>query len=169
FAGDFEAAERQLSRAAAQPGRACEARLYLGLALRELRRNDPARRAFESAAADCPVGVRVLQNRAELEMQRWQLDDAMVLPADAAAQKRNTREEKTDYYKRWLERDVVYIITDEERAVFKKLSTPEERDAFVEQFWLRRDPDPRTAPNEFKEEHYRRIAYANERYASGIE
>ena len=94
---------------------------------------------------------------------------ALVLPAGAAAQKRNTREEKTDYYKRWLERDVVYIITDEERAVFKKLSTPEERDAFVEQFWLRRDPDPRTAPNEFKEEHYRRIAYANERYASGIE
>jgi len=82
FAGDFEAAERQLSRAAAQPGRACEARLYLGLALRELRRNDPARRAFESAAADCPVEVRVLQNLAELEIQRGQLDHALEL-ADA--------------------------------------------------------------------------------------
>jgi GWxTD domain-containing protein len=70
-------------------------------------------------------------------------------------------------YKKWLNEDVVYIITDEERKAFKQLNTDEEREQFVEQFWLRRDPTPDTVENEFKEEHYRRIAYANERYASG--
>jgi len=78
------------------------------------------------------------------------------------------KEESKDYYRRWLEQDVVYIITDEERAVFLKLTTDEERDQFIEQFWKRRDPDPNTAENEFREEHYRRIQFANERYAAGI-
>ena len=71
-------------------------------------------------------------------------------------------------YKKWLTEDVAYIITDEERRAFKALSTDEEREQFIEQFWLRRDPTPDTQENEFKEEHYRRIAYANEHYASGI-
>jgi GWxTD domain-containing protein len=71
-------------------------------------------------------------------------------------------------YRKWLNEDVVYIITDEERKAFKQLSTDEERENFIEQFWLRRDPTPDTEENEFKEEHYRRIAYANEHYASGI-
>ncbi len=70
--------------------------------------------------------------------------------------------------KRWLDEDVKYIITDEEREAFLKLSNSEERDAFIEQFWLRRDPTPDTPENEYKEEHYRRIAYANEHFASGI-
>ncbi len=70
-------------------------------------------------------------------------------------------------WKKWLNEDVVYIISDEERKAFKQLNTDEEREQFVEQFWLRRDPTPDTVENEFKEEHYRRIAYANERYASG--
>ncbi len=77
------------------------------------------------------------------------------------------REEVEDYYQKWLKQDVVYIITDEERAVFNQLATPEEKEQFIEQFWFRRDPDPRTAINEFKEEHYRRIAYANEKFTSG--
>ena len=64
--------------------------------------------------------------------------------------------------------DVGYIITDEERQAFKRFATDEERQQFIEQFWLRRDPSPDTEENEYKEEHYRRIAYANERYASGI-
>src|SRR5665213_4080511 len=71
-------------------------------------------------------------------------------------------------WKKWLNEDVAYIITDEERKAFKQFNTDEEREQFVEQFWLRRDPTPDTVENEFKEEHYRRIAYANERYASGI-
>jgi GWxTD domain-containing protein len=71
-------------------------------------------------------------------------------------------------WKKWLSEDVAYIITDEERKAFKQLNTDDEREQFVEQFWLRRDPTPDTEENEFKEEHYRRIAYANEHYASGI-
>jgi GWxTD domain-containing protein len=70
-------------------------------------------------------------------------------------------------YKKWLDEDVRWIISDEERAAFKKLSNDEERDNFIEQFWFRRDPTPDTVENEFKEEHYRRIAYANEHFAAG--
>jgi len=70
-------------------------------------------------------------------------------------------------YKKWLDEDVRYIISDQEREAFKKLSNDEERDAFIEQFWLRRDPTPDTLENEFKEDHYRRIAYANEHFAAG--
>ncbi len=77
-------------------------------------------------------------------------------------------EEQENYFKRWLKEDVVYIISPQERAVFEKLNTPEEREQFIEQFWYRRDPDPRTSTNEFKDEHYRRIAYANERFSSGL-
>jgi len=71
-------------------------------------------------------------------------------------------------YKKWMDEDVAYIISDEERKAFKQLNTDEEREQFVEQFWLRRDPTPDTEENEYKEEHYRRIAYANEHFASGI-
>lgn len=78
------------------------------------------------------------------------------------------RKELEGPYKQWLNVDVGYIITDEERQAFKRMSTDEERQQFIEQFWLRRDPTPDTEENEYKEEHYRRIAYANERYASGI-
>lgn len=80
----------------------------------------------------------------------------------------NRQEEVEDYYKKWLDQDVVYIISEEERDVFLKLTTDQERDRFIEQFWERRDSDPKTAINEFKEEHFRRIQYANERFASGI-
>lgn len=71
-------------------------------------------------------------------------------------------------WKKWLNEDVVYIITDEEKQAFKRLKTDEERQQFVEAFWQRRDPTPDTEENEYKEEHYRRIAYANDHYASGI-
>jgi GWxTD domain-containing protein len=71
-------------------------------------------------------------------------------------------------YKKWLEEEVPYIITDEERAAFLQLQTNEEREQFIEAFWQRRDPTPDTVENEFEEEHYRRIAYANEKFASGI-
>jgi GWxTD domain-containing protein len=78
------------------------------------------------------------------------------------------RKELETPYRKWLNEDVAYIITDEERQAFKRLQTDEEREQFIEQFWLRRDPTPDTVENEFKEEHYRRIAYANENFASGI-
>ena len=71
-------------------------------------------------------------------------------------------------YKKWLDEDVRWIITDEELSAFKKLSNNAERDIFIEGFWQRRDPTPDTAENEYKEEHYRRIAYANEHFAAGM-
>jgi GWxTD domain-containing protein len=76
-----------------------------------------------------------------------------------------------DAYTRWQNEDVVYIITDAERSAFRQLQTDEERKMFVEQFWLRRDPTPGTPNNEMQEEHYRRIAYANDRFMSrsGVE
>jgi GWxTD domain-containing protein len=83
-------------------------------------------------------------------------------------QKRSLNIELSKTYKKWLNEDVVWIITDEERAAFKQLSNDEERDNFIEAFWQRRDPTPDTEENEYKEEHYRRIAYANEHFAAGI-
>jgi GWxTD domain-containing protein len=90
-----------------------------------------------------------------------------------SAKEKKKREEKLRKeletpYKNWLNIDVAYIITDEERQSFKRMTTDEERSQFVELFWQRRDPTPDTEENEFKEEHYRRMAYANERFASGI-
>jgi len=72
------------------------------------------------------------------------------------------------YYKDWLNNDVTYIITEEERSFFNSLKNDEERESFIQQFWDRRNPDPRSPYNAFKEEHYRRIAYANEHFASGV-
>jgi GWxTD domain-containing protein len=80
---------------------------------------------------------------------------------------RELRKELKGAYKTWLEQDVAYIISDEERKAFKNLSNDEERDAFMENFWLRRNPNPDSPENEFREEHYRRIAYANEHFAAG--
>lgn len=70
-------------------------------------------------------------------------------------------------YLKWAREDVAYIITDQERAAFRQLNTDEERDHFIEQFWLRRDPTPGTPRNEAKEEHYKRIAYANSHFTNG--
>ncbi len=81
---------------------------------------------------------------------------------------KSLKQELGKTYKKWLDEDVRWIISDEERAAFKQLSNDEERDSFIEAFWQRRDPTPDTVENEFKEEHYRRIAYANEHFAAGI-
>ena len=87
--------------------------------------------------------------------------DPLKRPTDEKQRKRNARalkQELSKPYKKWLDEDVAYIITDEERAAFKQLSNDEERDNFIEAFWQRRDPTPDTEENEYKEEHYRRIA-----------
>src|SRR5712691_11340160 len=128
-------------------------------------------------------------------MERWGrvlvvsvLASVWALPVPARAQdtpgKQDTHAKETDkerkqrekrllkeldsQYKKWLNEEVGYIIADEERSAFLRLSNNEEREQFIEQFWLRRDPTPDTVENEFKEEHYRRIAYANEHFAAGI-
>ena len=100
-----------------------------------------------------------------------QAQDPLKRPPNAKQKKKNERALKVELskpYKKWLDEDVVYIITDEERAAFKQLSNDEERDNFIEAFWQRRDPTPDTEENEYKEEHYQRIAYANEHFAAGV-
>jgi len=98
-------------------------------------------------------------------------DTTVSKPLSKKEQKRREkqlRKELEGPWKKWLNEDVTDIITDEERQAFKHLQTDEEREQFVENFWKRRDPTPDTEENEYKEELYRRIAYANDHYASGI-
>ena len=97
--------------------------------------------------------------------------DPLKRPIDSKKKKQQQKDFSKEIkgpYKKWLDEDVAWIITDEERAAFKQLSNDEERDNFIEAFWQRRDPTPDTEENEYKEEHYRRIAYANEHFAAGI-
>jgi TonB family protein len=91
---------------------------------------------------------------------------AVALTAWQQAPAPQTESADTSPYGKWLNEDVLYIITDRERAEYKKLTTDGERDQFIEHFWLVRDPTPGTPENELKEEHYRRIAFANEHFAS---
>ena len=82
-------------------------------------------------------------------------------------QQKELKQELKGPYKKWVEQDVHWIITDQELKAFKSLSNDEERDAFIEAFWQRRNPNPESPENEFREEHYRRIEYANEHFAAG--
>jgi len=84
------------------------------------------------------------------------------------AQQKELRGELHGVYKKWLDEDVRWIITDQEMKAFKNLSNDEERDSFIENFWLRRNPSPDSPENTYKEEHYARIAYANEHFAAGM-
>jgi len=78
-----------------------------------------------------------------------------------------TKIELKGQYRKWLDEDVRWIITDQEAKTFKSLSNDEERDAFIEQFWQRRNPNPDSNDNEYRDEYYARIAYANEHFAAG--
>jgi GWxTD domain-containing protein len=98
-------------------------------------------------------------------------EDPLKRPPSEKQKKENAKSLKQELsrtYKKWLDEDVRWIITDEESKAFRLLSNDEERDNFIEAFWQRRDPTPDTAENEYKEEHYRRIAYTNEHFAAGI-
>ena len=97
--------------------------------------------------------------------------DPLTRPIPEKQRQKNAKALKIELsktYRKWLDEDVRWIITDQERSAFMQLSNDEERDQFIEAFWQRRDPTPDTEENEFKEEHYRRIAYANEHFAAGI-
>ena len=90
------------------------------------------------------------------------------VPAPPVRPAPRARPSAAEPYTKWVTEDVAYIIRDDERDAFKRLQSDAEREHFIEQFWLRRDPTPDTPENEFKEEHYRRIAYANENFASSV-
>jgi len=87
---------------------------------------------------------------------------------DINTKTRNVKPELKDVYKKWVNTDVAYIITKDEKKAFYALTTDEERENFIENFWRRRDPNPDTEENEYREEYYERIAYANEHFTSGI-
>ena len=87
----------------------------------------------------------------------------LLFPAPAGGQtgKKATSKDLPPQYRKWLEEEVVYIITPKERGVFLQLDTDRDREVFIAAFWRQRDPTPGTDKNEFRVEHYRRIAYAN--------
>src|SRR5438067_6394530 len=114
-------------------------------------------------AAAKPKASKADQSSPEVDKRTRQLTDK-----EKKEQEKRFKKEVDNVYKKWLDEDVRYIITDEERAAFKQLSNDEERENFIEAFWAGRDPTPDTVENEFKEEHYARIAYANEHFAAGI-
>lgn len=135
---------------------------------RLLNRPEPRHAAFTPAVA---AGIVILTAAAALTAWQPKPQDQQqeAPPKPLTDQERVRREAKIKKeletpYRKWLNEDVAYIITDEERTAFKKLQTDDEREHFIEQFWLRRDPTPGTVENEFKQEHYRRIAYANQRF-----
>ena len=100
-----------------------------------------------------------------------QTEDPLKRPISEKRKKENAKSLKHELskeYKRWLDEDVRWIITDQERKAFLQLSNDEERDKFIEAFWDRRNPNPDSEDNEFKDEHYRRIEYANEHFAAGV-
>ena len=116
----------------------------------------------------CRLALSLLALRIASPVAQAQNDRNKGQSQDPTQRDRNVRPELKRVYKDWLEKDVTYIITDDERKAFKKLQTDEEREAFIEEFWRRRDPDPDTDENEYREEYYERIAYANEHFSAGI-
>ncbi|HET7208215.1 MAG TPA: GWxTD domain-containing protein [Terriglobales bacterium] len=116
-------------------------------------------------------GTSIYSKDKDAASQPKQEQDPLKRPLSEKQKKANAKSLKQELgktYKKWLDEDVRWIITDEERSAFMQLSNDEERDQFIEAFWARRDPTPDTPENEYKEEHYRRIAYANEHFAAGI-
>src|SRR5213080_3399419 len=108
---------------------------------------------------------------AKVDQTEDQSGDPLKRPITEKRRKENSKSfkhELSDSDKKWLNEDVRWIITDDERKAFMQLSNEEEREKFIEAFWDRRNPNPDSEDNEFKEEHYRRIAYANEHFAAGI-
>jgi GWxTD domain-containing protein len=132
--------------------------------------------AFCSVFVLCALGLLFLSQRGATAQDKTQAPTAAkpetvakpMTEKEKKKQEARLKKELETPYKKWLNEEVTYIISDEERKAFGRLNTDEEREQFIEQFWLRRDPTPDTEENEYREEHYRRIAYANETFASGV-
>ena len=120
-----------------------------------------ARLAAQQSAPAPAAGTAQDQNQDQDPLKRKRSDK------ETLAARQNLKSELKGAYKTWLEQDVSYIITDEERKAFKSLSNDEERESFIETFWQRRNPSPDSPENEFRDEHYRRIQYANDHFAAG--
>ncbi|MFN2416988.1 MAG: GWxTD domain-containing protein, partial [Pyrinomonadaceae bacterium] len=121
-----------------------------------------ARQQWTRSLALC-LGLLVSASPAAVMAQKKKGDQT-----DVPERERTVKKERSNMFKKWIDEDVAYLITDEEKKAWKKLATDEEREQFIEAFWRRRDPDPDTELNEYLEEHYERVAYANQHFASGI-
>lgn len=120
-----------------------------------------------SSASWAPLlAVAVFLATAGISLAAWQSESSKHSPTVSQAPMDSAA---ASSYSKWMNEDVVYIIDDAERAAFQKLTTDQERDHFIEQFWERRNPTPGSSANKFKQEHYRRLAYANQHFrtASG--
>jgi GWxTD domain-containing protein len=115
-----------------------------------------------------PIAVAITSVSAQQAQDPGTLPTPQKLDKETKRKMKRTLKELDSAYRQWLTEDVTYIISPEERNAFLQLDTNEEREQFIEQFWLRRSSNPDLPENDFKEEHYRRIAYANEHFASGI-
>jgi GWxTD domain-containing protein len=122
----------------------------------------PASEARTQAAQTQDTSLNTSDNATQVNPLKRKLSDKEI-----RQQQKELRQELKGPYKKWLDQDVRWIITDQERNAFLGLSNDEERDAFIEQFWRRRNPDPQSPDNSYREEVYRRIAYANEHFAAG--
>ena len=121
-----------------------------------------AQQSDPSPAANQPQTAPAASQDQEADPLNRQLSDK-----DRYKAQRALRQELKGPYKTWLNEEVPYIISDDERKAFLTLSNDEEREAFIENFWQRRNPNPDSPENEFREEHYRRIQYANDHFAAG--
>ncbi len=120
------------------------------------------------SVALAPLVYASAQQQNQPDQQQQQDQTSKNTAKEKQTKERDLYKELDSQYKRWLDEDVIYIITPEERNAFLHLQTNEEREQFIESFWQRRNPDPDSSENAFKEEHYRRIAYANEHFAAGL-
>jgi GWxTD domain-containing protein len=127
-----------------------------------LKSQEPASQTVNPSAAPAAAPTQPASQDPDFDPRKRQRSDK-----EQFAARKAMKEEIKGAYKTWLTQDVAYIITDEEARAFRSLSNDEERDAFIEQFWLRRNPNPDSPDNTFREEHYRRIQYANDHFAAG--
>jgi GWxTD domain-containing protein len=114
------------------------------------------------------LGILVSGSNVVVPAQQKEKKQKNDQPTDVQDRERNVKKEGTNAFKKWIDEDVIYIITPEERKAWNKLKTDDEREQFIEAFWRRRNPDPDSEVNTYLEEHYERIAYANQHFASGI-
>jgi GWxTD domain-containing protein len=122
----------------------------------------PSRHACAQDVQPVDASLPAADNSPQVNPLKRKLSDKEI-----REQQKELRQELKGPYKKWLDQTVRWIITDQERKTFLGLSNDEERDAFIEQFWRRRNPDPESPDNSYREEVYRRIAYANEHFAAG--
>ena len=132
----------------------------------------PADQTAPAAAPSASPSAAPVKTPAKTDDAQDQSGDPLKRPISEKRKKQNAKSFKNELStedKHWLNEDVRWIISDEERKAFMQLSNEEERDKFIEAFWDRRNPNPDSEDNEFKDEHYRRIEYANEHFAAGVQ